>query len=113
MKPPATVTVGPHRYKLTFAESRVVRLTDDTDSSYGETDHKHAVITVDPNQAPTMLRDTVLHEILHACMSLIGVQEDAGVDRETEERIVLRLAPVLLQIVRQRRLIEWLQEEQP
>lgn len=112
MKPPTSVLVGPHRYKLTFNDSRVVRMSDDTDSSFGETDHKHATITIDPNQSPSMLRDTVLHEILHACMNLIGVQEDAGVDRETEERIVLRLAPVLLQVVRQQRLVEWLQEEQ-
>jgi len=85
---------------------------DDTDGRYGECDTKHAVITVDPNQAPSMLRDTVLHELLHAAMTLIGVTEDPGVDRDAEERIVLRLAPVLLQLVRQRRLIEWLQEEQ-
>lgn len=111
MKPPAAVTVGPHRYKLTFAESRTVRLSDDTDSAYGECDQKHATIVIDPNQAPTMLRDTVIHELLHACMNLIGATEDPGFDDAAEERIVLRLAPVLLQIVRQRRLVEWLQEE--
>jgi hypothetical protein len=112
LKPPATIQIGPHTYKLILSDARVVRLGDDTDASFGECDTKHTTITVDPNQAPTMLRDTVIHELLHACMSLIGVTEDPGVDRDAEERIVLRLAPVLLQLVRQRKLIEWLQEEQ-
>lgn len=108
---PTKVVVGPHPYRIVYSDSRVVRLSDDTDSSYGECDTKQALITIDPGQSSTMIRDTVIHEILHAAMSLIGVGEDPGIDRDAEERIVLRLSPVLLQLVRDKRLVAWLQEE--
>lgn len=111
MKPPASVKIGPHRYRITFADARTVRLIDDATGSLGECDTKHGVITVDPDQSPTQLRDTVLHEILHAAMALIGVTEDPGVDRDAEERIVLRLSPVLLELVRDKRLTAWLQTD--
>lgn len=112
MKPPSAVMIGPHRYTLTLAHSRPVRLSDGAEPSVGECDTKHCVITIDPDQSPTQLRDSVIHEILHGCMSLIGVTEDPGIDRDTEERIVLRLAPVLLQLVRQRPLVTWLQHDE-
>jgi hypothetical protein len=108
---PTKIQVGPHPYRIVYSDSRVVRLSDDTDASYGECDTKQALITVDPSCSPSMLRDTVIHELLHAAMSLIGVGEDPGIDRDAEERIVLRLSPVLLQLVRDKRLVAWLQEE--
>jgi hypothetical protein len=45
-----------------------------------------------------MAQETLLHECLHACWSLIGASED--VNDAVEERLTLRLAPVLLEMLR-------------
>ena len=50
---------------------------------------------------------TVLHEILHACADVVGVDDD-----KAEERVVTVLSPALLQVLRDNpRLVEWLTGE--
>lgn len=105
---PKHVQVGPHRYRLVFDKHEADRRSlAEGEVRLGECDHRALTILVDPVQADTQVRDTVLHEVLHACMSLIGASED--VSEQVEERLVLRLAPVLLHLLRSNpRLLEWL-----
>lgn len=99
MTPPRFVTVGPHRYRIVATRAAVDRASvEGGERVFGTCDPARLTITVDPDVAPSQLADTVVHELLHAAFSLIGAGED--VTTEVEERLVLRLAPVLLQIVR-------------
>jgi hypothetical protein len=95
---PKSVLVGPHRYRLVFNKAETDRRSlAEGEVRLGECDHRALTILVDPTQAETQIKDTLLHETLHACMSLIGATED--ISEQIEERLVLRLAPVLLQVL--------------
>lgn len=108
VKPPYRIQVGPHTYRIVADKNEINRLSVEADETrLGECDPKTLTIFVDPTQADTMLRDTVLHELLHALMDLIGAGDDIA--RDLEERLVRRLAPVLLELLtRNPKLIEWL-----
>ncbi len=108
MKPPSRVRVGPHTYRIVADKHEINRLSVEADEPHlGECDTKTLTIYVDPTQADTMLQDTVLHELLHALMDLVGACDD--VSREVEERLVRRLAPALLELLtRNPKLNEWL-----
>ena len=108
MKPPAKVKVGPHTYTVVVDRSAIDRLSvEGGDRRLGECDAQRLTITVDPDQAPSQLADTLVHELLHACFDLIGAGED--VTGDVEERLVRRLAPVVVQVVADNpRLVAWL-----
>jgi hypothetical protein len=55
-------------------------------------------IAIDPDQSADRLRETYLHEHIHAMLSLAGMRDTLGSSRE--ERVVKRLAPILLQFLR-------------
>jgi hypothetical protein len=96
---PKSVLVGPHRYQIKYAADAIdQRSLAEGEARLGECDHKALTILVDPRQAETQIQDTLLHETLHAAMSVIGATED--VTDQIEERLVLRLAPVLLQLLK-------------
>jgi hypothetical protein len=97
--PPKFVVVGPHRYRVTVDRAAVDRVSvEGGERVVGACDRQRLEIVADPELAPSQLADTVLHEVLHAAFDLIGAGEDIAAD--VEERLVLRLAPVLLQVVR-------------
>ncbi len=97
--PPRFINIGPHRYRLVVDRAAVDRVSvEGGERVVGACDTTRLTIVVDPDIAPSQVAETVVHEILHGAMSLIGAGEDVTTD--VEERIVLRLAPVLLQIVR-------------
>ena len=101
MKPPRTVRVGPHVYSVSTEQ----RNGDD----YGETQIDRCEIRLAAKQGPSQLRETLLHEALHACTALAGLRVEWGEDRD--ESCVTRLAPILLDVLRRNpRLIEFLVE---
>lgn len=108
MKPPATVRVGPHTYTIVCDQAAIDRLSVEAgEARLGECDTRSLTITVDPGQADSQLAETVVHEVLHACFSVIGAGED--VSHTVEEKLVLRLAPVLQQLlVDNPKLVAWL-----
>lgn len=108
MKPPDRVCVGPHRYRVRFNTDAVAAASLEHGARLlGRCDTEACTIVVDPRLAGTMQRETLTHEVLHACMDVIGAGDDLGHD--TEERVVRRLAPVLLDVLRRNPgLVSWL-----
>ena len=101
MKPPRSVRVGPHVYSVTTEQ----RHSDD----YGETQIDRCEIRLAGKQGPSQLRETLLHESLHAMTSLAGLRVEWGEDRD--ESCVTRLAPILLDFLRRNpRVVEFLVE---
>lgn len=60
--------------------------------AWGNTDYANAKVRIVEGQAPHMERDTLLHEVLHACLLAMG--------KGREEDIVGLLTPVLLDVLR-------------
>jgi len=104
---PKSVRVGPHRYQIVVSRSAIdAESAKDGERKLGSCDAQHCRIVVEPDQAPSQLRDTVVHELLHACFDLIGGQED--VSHDVEEKLVRRLAPILVGVLQANpRLVEW------
>lgn len=110
MKPPASIKVGPFDYTV---------LTDKTTCEqavcvYGQTMASRGTILLNPEQAPSQMRDTLLHEILHAAVDAasLSVGESAPINDATEEQIVRALSPWILQAIRDNpRLVAFLTEK--
>lgn len=96
----------PLRLRIGAQWWRVRRRELDPDGrDYGWTEPRRLLITLAPRQAAGQLRDTLLHEVLHACWSQCALDVDA----DTEERIVGALAPWLLLTLRENsELVEFL-----
>lgn len=100
VKPPGKVKVG----HLTYAVEVSAKRCSDADVMYGQSDMRTAEIILNPAQCDGQLRDTTLHEVLHALMDQMGVQK--GGDKallattDDEERMVHALAPLLLGVLR-------------
>lgn len=112
MKAPAKVKIGFRVYDVVVDKNAINACTaaHGNGVQYGECNHESLVITVDPTQNTLMVQETMLHEILHACMSLIGVSEE--MDEKTEESLVLRLSPVLMGFMKDNpKMLDYLTED--
>lgn len=95
MTPPERIVLGPHTWRI---------LTDDADGHLihegdrGRTDANSLTIRVDARTlAEGALRDTVLHECLHACWDTAGLsahEADAH-----QEQLITSLVPQLLDLL--------------
>lgn len=96
---PATITVGPHTYAVVVDENAInARSREEKTDLLGQHDPINLTITLRPEQAPSTLVETLLHEVLHALLSQTGIVADIG--NEEEEKAVNRLAPLLLDTLR-------------
>lgn len=69
----------------------------------GRFHHPHQVIQLNPDQGPGRLKETLVHEILHGVVRHCGYNDvisNGSGQPETEEQLVDRLAPVLLDLLR-------------
>lgn len=65
------------------------------------------LITIDEGLGDDQQKDTVLHELTHAALRIMG----AGLSDATEEKVVGTLAPLFLDILRSNpALVKWLTE---
>lgn len=96
---PDGIQVGPHRYSVSCDRNALnaagIAMSSDL---LGHSDHKTLAITLADDLAPSAKRDTLLHEVLHAAFDQTSIAHDIG-DKE-EERLILRLSPVLLDVLR-------------
>jgi hypothetical protein len=110
MNPPRKVVVGPHSYQIVVDRLAMDRVNSQAGETLdGQCDCRTLTITIEPNLAATQMADTVVHELLHACFSLVGAGESVSAD--VEERLVRALGPVLLDLLRRREnrgFVEWL-----
>lgn len=100
VKPPAKITIGSHEWtvkcdhaswsKQTFEQAEAPPL--------GYCDIHTLTIYLQPNQAPSLMQETLVHELLHACHALAGY-DDAG-KKANIEKFVTRTSPFLFDLVR-------------
>lgn len=73
------------------------------DAELGSWDLRNATIKYDASAAPQVVRETILHELLHMLL------EHTNVDSEVHEEIIRALSPLLLAVIRSNpRLLEYL-----
>ena len=97
--PPKTIVVGPFTYSVTFDQAAIDAASVAADTSLrGETDHALLTIVVHPKLAAQQAVETLLHEVLHTVMTVAGITQDFGDDKE--EQIVNRTSPLLLDVLR-------------
>ena len=100
---PKSVQVGPFRFRIETDDVAKITLTD----AHGETDIERLVIRLHPDRNPMIIRETLLHETLHACSSVAGLDHELGA--ELEEKVVRRLATILLDVlIRNGKLVDYL-----
>lgn len=66
---------------------------------YGKTRHKATQIVLCP-QSPASMRDSLLHEVMHAVFWGAGGEKLLDLDKDAEERLVRLLSPWLLSLIR-------------
>lgn len=91
MRLPRTVRVGPHRYRLVIDRNG---LLEQGGACNGLTVPRRLVLAVDGTLEGTALAEVVVHELLHACMAGLGL------DDELEERVADGAAGRLLGVIR-------------
>ena len=100
---PKSVQVGPFRFRIETDDVAKITLTD----AHGETDIERLVIRLHPDRNTMIIRETLLHETLHACASVAGLDHELGA--ELEEKVVRRLATILLDVmIRNGKLVDYL-----
>ena len=94
---PERLQVGPFAFTVTTDASAVARMRHEAnDGRYAQTDLSHLQITVDAELPAGQVRDSMLHETLHAVIATAG-----GWPKElSEEDAVRRFAPLLLDTLR-------------
>lgn len=99
MKLPRRVHVGPHTYRVVCdAVAMAVECRDAGEDLVGRCSHRTLTIHIEPDQAASQMRDTLLHEVLHAVANMTALDGEWGDERE--EETILRLAPALLDVLR-------------
>lgn len=99
---PAKVVIGPHHYKV-----KVAKPSGLSHEQYGTTEVGTTTITLAPGMSGSQQRDTFLHEVLHAVLSLTGWDHRLGDKRE--EQLVRSLTPALLEVLRDNpKVVKWL-----
>lgn len=97
MRRPDLVWVGAKRYTVTYSNDAIrLKSADHQKDLLGNTNHHSLEIIIDDAPAEQVIRDTLLHEVLHC------LWEDAGI-REmelTEEELVGSLTPRLMSVLR-------------
>lgn len=94
MKPPAVLRVGHLTYKI-IATGEVARAAGDEN---GKCSPDTATIVLHPDQPLQVMRESLIHEALHAVTSMAGLAAELGDDKD--EQYVNRLAPLLLGLLR-------------
>lgn len=85
---PSFVKVGPYNVRVEQHEGYFGK---DETRVYGEYDERTSTINVDVDASADVIRETLLHEILHA---ILGMYE------KDDEALVRLLSPMLLQVMR-------------
>jgi hypothetical protein len=99
VKLPRRIHVGPHIYSVVCdAAAMAAECRDAGEDLVGRCSHRTLTIHIEPDQARSQMRDTLLHEVLHAVANMTALDGEWGAERE--EEVILRLAPALLDVLR-------------
>ena len=93
LRRPANVHIGPFTFNVVFSEPR-----DHTESEeYGHTEIKKCEIWIDATCAESIQRETLMHELIHACFLVSELSEER---RYRPERYIRATSPTLLDTLR-------------
>ncbi len=104
---PETLKVGP--FTVTLEEN-----ADTLDQLGGDAAWHGAGLRIlyDTRQAPGFLRDSVLHETLHALYQQTGLYKATDAEKDAEEQFVASMTPRLLALLRDNPVfVAWLMED--
>jgi hypothetical protein len=98
---PDRVQVGPFEFTIDWSvqgwseamESHSSSMDPDYGRFYGFTDPRTCSIWINPHAAATFQRETLLHEIMHACQAVAALPNEEPVKGE---EFVTRISPILL-----------------
>lgn len=97
-KPPKQITVGSLTYTVTTSKATIdAACRDEGADLYGRTDHTRLAIALDPDNAPAMQRQTLMHEAMHCITERVGLTTELPAG--DEEKLVRRIAPALLDLL--------------
>ena len=85
---PGYLRIGPFNYTVELHDGY---WNKDDVRVYGEVDERAATINLDVDASPEVIRDSIVHEIIHAILMMY--------DKDDED-LVRVLAPMLLQVIR-------------
>jgi hypothetical protein len=91
MRLPASVKIGPHRYRLEVDRNGVL---EGAGSCSGATLGRRLLIVIDGQLEGTQRAEVLLHEVLHGCLA------SHGMDHDEEEAVVNAAAGPLLDALR-------------
>ena len=92
---PSHVQVGPMRYSLKVDQAAV---NETSPIAFGRTRNRQQSIVLSEGQGPDQEADTVLHETLHACFMVAGINN--RMSDTLEEETINSLSPLLLDTLR-------------
>lgn len=93
-KRPQGVTVGPRRYAVVVDD-----VVTGGHEAHGLCQAEWERITLSPNQGPATMRESLLHEVLHACFH-DAAPFGALIGDAKEEKVCAHVAPRLLDTLR-------------
>lgn len=86
---PDDVVIGPHRYAVTLIPDGILEGA----GADGTCSPRRNVIALDGGQPDSQLADTLLHEVVHALLATVKLDDDV------EEGLALVLGPGLLSFI--------------
>ena len=99
MSVPTSVIVGPYTYTVKVDAERIKVLEKESNTElYGITTHGTLEIDLQPEVADLVLRETLLHEVLHAVLYTTGIAD--RLSDKNEEHLVRALSPALFSLLR-------------
>ena len=93
VKPPTRVKIGASMWTVAVVKD----LSDASGDLYGRSSPRSVSIEMSASQDGQQMRDTLLHEVMHAICSNIPLFKNS----QQEERVLRALAPWLLAVLRE------------
>lgn len=109
---PGIIWVGPHGYRVWRDNARIVEMARLRNGvpDCGYTDLSRQEIVLRETLAPGFERETLLHEVLHACAAFVGLSDRTAPEgRYTEEEFIAAIVGPLLGVLQDNpNLVEYL-----
>lgn len=102
---PTSIRIGYRDYRVEIFSPEIA----EAKARFGEIDHEAAVLRLQGNIDAPKMANTMLHELLHGCWYVGGLDRDS---RKREERIIRLLANQLAQVWRDNpQLVDWITQQ--
>lgn len=89
------VQVGPFNYTVVCDRGELNKEASPEEKLVGYCDHHNQRLVIDGSQSTQMMKETILHEFLHACFFTSGLSCRLEQEENLEEWIISALSPIL------------------